>query len=357
MPDNTQPGIHSARPTINVGDQNDTALGEGLQRLEICETIQGLHRCEAVFANWGARGSHVDYLYFDRTKLEFGAAFKIIWVGDTIFEGRIMALEGSFPESGPPEITVLAEDRFQDLRMTRRTRSFTSVSDADVVQQIAGEHGLTANARLQGPTYKALVQVNQSDLAFLRDRARILDAELWMTGTTLNAQTRANRRGTPLELTHGHQLRSFIATADLATQRTTVTANGWDVSAKDALSHEADESVISSELNGDTSGVSILKSVLGDRKEALVHAVPLNSDETQAVAESYFKVCARRFVLGHGVAETQANLQVGTVVDLKNLGPLFTGKYYVVEVRHRFDSEQGIRTEFLAERAGLGKAA
>jgi uncharacterized protein len=355
MPDNTQPGIHSARPTINVAGQDDAALAEGLQRMKIIETIHGLHRCEAVFANWGPRNGGVDYLYFDRAKLEFGAAFKVIWTGDTIFEGRIMALEAAFPETAPPEITVLAEDRFQDLRMTRRTRSFADVTDADVFRQIAGDHGLTANVNLTGPSYKVLVQVNQSDLAFLRERARTLDAELWMDGANLNAKTRSDRRGNALELTHGHELRCFTALADLATQCTSVSANGWDVSAKDTLKHQADDSVIRSELNGDTSGVSILKSALGDRKEALAHAVPLNSSETQAIAESYFKVCARRFVVGRGVAETQSKLRVGAVVDLKNIGPLFSGKYYVVEVHHRFDSQKGLRTEFTAERAGIGR--
>jgi phage protein D len=357
MSDNTQPGIHSARPTINIAGQNDNGLSEGLQRLEIYETIQGLYRCEAVFANWGSRNGHVDYLYFDRSKLDFGVAFKAIWVGDTIFEGRIMAMEASFPEADAPQITVLAEDRFQDLRMTRRTRSFADMSDSDVVQQVASEHGLQASVNMSGPTHKALAQVNQSDLAFLRDCARSLDAELWMDGTTLNAETRASRRGSPLELTQGHELRSFVACADLASQRTTVSANGWDVAAKAALNFQADDSTISQELNGDTSGVSILKSAFGQRDEAISHTVPFTTDEAQNAAQSYFKACARRFVVGHGVAETQSELRVGAVVNLKNLGPLFSGQYYLVEVRHRFDSRMGIRTEFVGERAGLGSSS
>lgn len=356
MADNTQPGIHSARPTINVAGEDDAVLAASLQQLEIVETIQGLFRCEAVFANWGARNGGGDYLYFDRAKLEFGKALKVKLAADLLFDGRIMALEAAFPEAAPPELTVLVEDRFQDLRMARRTRTFSDVSDADVIRQIAGDHGLSPDVRVNGPSYKVLVQVNQSDLAFVRERARAIDAELWMDGATLHAVSRASRRNGSLELTHGHQLRSFTALADLATQRTSVSANGWDVAGKSALQHEASDSVISSELNGDTSGVSILKSALGERKEALAHTVPLNSQEAQAIAESYFKLCARRFVVGRGTAETQAKLRVGTVVDLKNLGSLFNGNYYVVEVRHRFDSEKGLRTEFTAERAGLGPA-
>jgi phage protein D len=152
------------------------------------------------------------------------------------------------------------------------------------------------------------------------------------------------------------ELQSFTATADLATQRSTVTANGWDVASKSALLHSADESVIRGELNGDVSGVSILTSALGERKEAIAHTVPFDTNEVEAVAESYFKSCARRFVIGRGAATTQAKLRVGALVDLKGLGPMFTGKYYVVEARHLFDSTHGLRTEFTAERAGLGQS-
>src|SRR5262249_3549230 len=140
-----------------------------------------------------------------------------------------------------------------------------------------------------------------------------------------------------------------------ACQRTSVAASGWDVAAKSGLTHEATDSIISGELNGDLSGSSILGSALGQRKEAIAHTVPLTSSETQAVAESYFKMNARRFLIGHGVAETDSKLRVGTYVNLQGLGPLFTGKYYLSEVRHRFDGSLGIRTEFTAERPGLGK--
>ena len=45
-----------------------------------------------------------------------------------------------------------------------------------------------------------LAQVNQSDLAFLRDLARREDAQIWVDGTTLKAATRAPRNGGTVEL-------------------------------------------------------------------------------------------------------------------------------------------------------------
>ena len=92
------------------------------------------------------------------------------------------------------------------------------------------------------------------------------------------------------------------------------------------------------------------------RKESLAHTVPLTSQSAQAEAETFFKLNARRFVVGRGIAEANSQLRVGSYVNLKGLGPLFSGKYYLSEVRQLFDLAHGIRTEFTAERPGIGSS-
>jgi phage protein D len=355
MSNDSETGFRATQPVINIGGQDDSSLGEGLISMLIRENTNGLYRCETVFGNWGETEGNLDFLYFDRRTLDFGKALKIKLGTDTFFDGRIMALEAQFADSIAPQINVLSEDRFQDLRMTRRTRSFADASDSDVINQIAGDHGLTPNVNVNGPTYKVLAQINQSDLAFMRERARAIDAELWMNGSTLNAKTHTDRGNGALQMIYGGKLHEFSVIADLAGQRTSVSVNGWDVSSKSSLQHESDDSIISGELNGDTSGPSILQSALGVRKESLVHTIPLTSQEAQSTADAYFKMSARRFVVGHGTAETDVDLRAGCKVNLTGLGPMFSGKYYVTEVRHMFDRRRGLRTEFTAERPGIGR--
>jgi hypothetical protein len=55
------------------------------------------------------------------------------------------------------------------------------------------------------------------------------------------------------------------------------------------------------------------------------------------------------------VADADARLHVGKRVTLKGLGPLFSGKYDVVEVSHRFDAAHGLWTDFVVERPWLGQ--
>lgn len=347
--------ISPARPSVSVGGRDDPALAAGLLSLEVIETVHGLYRCEAVFGNWGKTpGGDVGFLYFDRKVLEFGKPFMIKYGSDTLFAGRVMALEAVFPEGRSPEIVVLAEDRLQDLRMTRRTRTFLDASDADVVRQVAADHGLTPDVDVPGPKYRVIAQVNQSDLAFLRSRLRAVDAEVWVDGDTLGAHVRSSRKRGTATLNYQSELRSFRVTADLSGQRTSVTVGGWDVAAKAAASHESTDSVLGSELNGGDSGASVLAAAIGARRETLAHTVPMDAARAQAEADAYFRMAARRFVVGRGVAQPNAKVRVGATVELKRLGPLFSGKYYVSEARHVFDAE-GLHTEFTAERPGLGR--
>ena len=345
----------SATPTLNVGGDDKPDLSTQLLALLVSEDTLGLYRCEAEFGNWGSVNGRIGFRYFDRALLDFGKTFTVKFGDTVLFDGRVMALQAVFPDAAPPRIQVLADDRLQDLRMTRRTRTFADMSDADAMRAIASDHSLTPDIDASGPTHKVLAQVNQSDLGFLRERAHAIDAEVWVEGATLKVKKRASRDAGTVELTWQNQLRQFDVTADLAAQRTAVTVSGWDVSGKEAIKAEATSGAISAELGSDTSGVSILEGIAA-RKENLAHPVPVTSSEGQAAADAFFRMSARRFVTGRGVAETSSGLRVGSHVNLKELGPLFSGKYAVTAVRHRFDTQHGIRTEFEVERPGIGAA-
>ncbi len=349
-------GILASRPKIVLAGREDADLSQALLRMSVRETVQGLYRAELRFGNWGPKSKSIGFLYFDRKKLDFGKAVQVKLDDDQVFDGRISAIEAEFGEGKSPELCVLLEDRLQDLRMTRRTRTFNDVSDADVIRRVARDHSLQATVDLTGPTHKVLAQVNESDLAFIRARARAVEGELWIDGQQLYAKRRSARTGTPMKLKYGSELREFCALADLAHQRTTVTVGGWDVSGKRAISEKADDAAISSEVGGDSSGAKVLRAAFGERKESVAHTVPLTSDEARAHAEAWFRAISRKFLVGRGTAQPNGKLRVGAWVELDGLGSLFNGKYYLAEVQHTFDGACGLRSEFVAERPGLGQA-
>jgi uncharacterized protein len=359
MPENGKTGFYASRPVISVGGQVRPALGDSLlQSLLIEETTLGLFRCEARFVNWGPKDDAVDFLFFDRQLLDFGKDFAVeLGPPDgsrRVFAGRITGLEGQYPAQRAPELTVLAEDRFQDLRMERRTRAFEDVSDADVVRRVASQHGLTADVDLDGPTYRVLTQVNQSDLAFLRERVAAIDADLWVDGRTLHAQMRARRDAGRVDLAYGVNLREFSVLADLAHQRSSVHVCGWDVAAKQAIDVEAGEGAIAGELSGRRSGSAVLAQALAERHERIATAVPHTQPEARALADARYRTRARRFLRGTGITDGEPAIRAGTRVELAGVGALFDGGYVVTCVRHTFDLRHAYRTTFEVERPGIG---
>jgi phage protein D len=355
----TQTTYYPSRPNLRIDGDLQQALGEDLlQTLMVEETTLGLFRCEATFSNWGPKDNEVGFLLFDRQLLDFGKTLSVEFGpqedSGPVFAGRITGLEARYPPARPPEFLVLAEDRFQDLRMERRTRTFEDVTDEDVIRQIASQHGLTAEVDVDGPTYRVLAQVNQSDLAFLRERVAAIDAELWMDNRTLYAQARSRRDAGSVSFTYGQKLIEFSVLADLAHQRTSVRVSGWDVANKEALDMEVTESAVQAELNGGRSGSGVLAQALTERHERIVSAVPLSQDEAQKMAEARYRDRARSFVRGIGVADGSVQVRVGVTVELAGLGPFFDGPYYVTLARHTFTPCCGYQTTFEVERPAIG---
>jgi hypothetical protein len=360
MPDNgPSVTLFTARPTIRVDGNAQLQLGDqDLLSLLVEETTLGLFRCEANFRNWGSANGGVGFVYYDRNILDFGKAFSVEFgppgVSGPVFAGRIIGIEGHFPATQIPEIQILAEDRLQDFRMERHTRSFENVSDADVIRQIASKNGLTAQVDVDGPTYKVLVQLNQSDLAFLRERVAAVDAELWIDNRTLYAQARARRNAGAVTLSYGEDLLEFSVLADLAHQRSSVRVTGWSVADKAPIDAQADEGAISAELAGGRSGGAVLAQALTTHPDSVARAMPQTQPEAKAMAEARYRARARGFVRGVGTVDGNVKVRVGAKVSLTGLGPFFDGPYYVTRARHTFTLHDGFRTTFDAERPGIG---
>jgi uncharacterized protein len=344
--------MRPARPTIEIDGVRVDVLESALMSMELADSVEGMANATLTFGNWGGDATP-GFQNFDRRTLDFGKPIRIKLGDDQLFLGRISAIVADFPDGGPPTVGVLAEDRLQDLRMVRRTRTFEQKSLGDVARSIASDHGLTPKIDFSGTTQPVIAQVNQSDLALLHDLARREDAAVWIEDRDLHVDKL--RPAARVELRWAGSLREFHVEADLAGQRTALVASGWNVADKQGASDKAGDSAISGEMGSDTGGAAILKSAFGERVDTIAHALPRNGSEARAIAQASFRHMARGFVKGDGVAEAKAAIRVGATLAMTGLGPLFDGSYRTTSVLHRFDQMAGMRTEFSCERAGIGR--
>lgn len=349
--------VVSSRPEILVDGARKPELESGLISLSIRKTEGRIADCEAEFSNWGNRpDGSVGWTLFDGRILDFGKRLEFKLGDGSLFDGKILSIEGRFPLGAPPVLVVRADDGLQALRMVRRTRSFEQISDADLVRQIAADHGLSVDIDMPGPTHLVLVQSNQTDLAFVQERSRQCDSDLWFQDGTLHVRSRASRQTAGVELFLARNLLSFSATADLAHQRTELVVSGWDVEQKAAISERIGADALSRESSLGRTGVSVLQETFGDRADSANHGSPLDAQEAQGWGKARFLASARRFARGRGVAIADARLVPGSRIDIRGVGPLFEGEWDIAEIEHRFDGESGLRTEIVVERAWIGNA-
>jgi phage protein D len=293
--------------------------------------------------------------YLDGKTLDFGKRLQVSLgppgTEKIVFTGVISALEADFSEGDAPTIVVYAEDELMRLRLTQRSATYLKVTDADLLRTIASKHGLSAKPDVDGPTYDVVQQFNQSDLAFLRERARRIQAELWADDGALRLTTRDRRPGTTATLTRGGDLISLVARTDLSEQCTAVRAAGYDALSRESIDAEAPASTVNAEISGGRTGPQTLQRAFGDLPGRLIRDVPVAESEARAYARAEMLGRSRRFVRVRGVTSGTPQLVVGSQVTLSRCGKPFDGSgYYVTGFRHTYDLQKGMRTHFDAER-------
>jgi phage protein D len=355
----------SKAPRFYIEGANKEELLRDTVQLDVSEDIHGMRRAALLLTAIGPKTGQKSetLLYMDGAVIDFGKKLEVA-VGPpnaprTVFSGYISGIEACFEQGRDPQLRVFAEDKLMDLRMTRRMKTYEKVSDADLLQAIAKEHGLTAQADVDGPTHDMVQQWNQSDLAFLRERAQRLAAEIWLDDTVLHMATRDKRSGTAIKLIQGADLLSLEARADLAHQRSSVFSGGYDADKRDSIDEEGGSSLVDAEAKGGgKTGVSILKRAFGERKSFRLRDVPLDDAEARDLAKADMLRRARGFVTLRGVTNGTPDMMVGSSVKLERVGPMFEGGgYRVIEVMHGYSLAHGYRTEFMAERPDIGRTS
>ena len=359
----TEALFNATAPIFEIDGQVQGELARDILRLEISESTDGLKTLSARFLAHGPRtGESEALLYLDGAIFDFGKTLDVsLGPGEsarTVFQGAISGLELDLKEAREPEVVIFAEDPLMQLRMTRRMRTYENVTDAQIAKAIAAEHNLAVETDADGPTYDVVQQFNMSDLAFLRERAQLIQAEIWVQDDTLHFKTRDKRGATELTLVQGNHILDLQVRADLAHQRTAVKVSGYDAGLRREIEETSDADTIQAEVAGELTGPTILQRAFGERVSYRVRETPLVGEEAAAWARAEMLRRARRFVTVVGNTRGTPDLIVGSRLRLERVGQPFDGPgYYVTQVCHTYDLSQGFRTRFEAERGTLQEAA
>jgi phage protein D len=198
-------------------------------------------------------------------------------------------------------------------------------------------------------------QWEQSDLAFLRDRALRLAAELWVDADdVVHLAGRERRPGPEITLVQGNELIGLTARADISHQRARVELRGWDHQSVEAVSHVANGAEVSAEVASGRTGVQVAGQLFPGSIISRSRRDVLDQPMAEAFATAEMLRRARAFVTVDGTTSGTPDLVPGARLDLHRAGRPFEGTgYRVVHAHHSFDLTTGYRTRFRAERPSV----
>jgi phage protein D len=263
-----------------------------------------------------------------------------------LFDGEIVELESDFSPGGR-RVIVRAFDRLHRLARGRRVRSFNNVSDSDMINQIAGEVGLTPNVHATSVVYDYVLQDNITNLEFLRQRAALLGYLLYVRGKELHCEPLGTETGT-LSLTYGEQLREFHPRLSTVDQIDTASVGGWDPKQRQPVVGKASQGNGATSVGYADQGGSFTKKAFNVSAAILVADRPIrNQSVADMLAQASLDRRQGRFVEAEGTTAGAPGLVAGVSLQLTNLGTRFSGKYFVTNSTHTYSSESGYVTRFV----------
>jgi uncharacterized protein involved in type VI secretion and phage assembly len=333
----TSRGIAAVDVSVD-GSPLPEELTRRLVSVRVSSRLSAPAQCELAFATW--RGSAAEH---DRAPL--GAAVTVRVDGDTepLFDGEVTCFELVHDPDGHAQTRIRCYDKLHRLRKRQQLRVFEDVTAVGLAEELTSDLGIGVGADDEGPRWERVVQFRQRDFELLNEVANRAGLYPVLHGDELRLVT-LEGHGDAVELELGRNLLQARVEANLDRVSRSCTAFGWDTRTAEVIEETAGSARSGREiqLDPDPGDVGV------DGELMLVDQPGRSADEVAAVAQAALDAAAGRAVTISGVAEGDARLRAGGLIDVRGLADPVRGQYVLTEVVHTVDAT-GYLTTFDTE--------
>lgn len=323
--------------TLNIGGTTFDETDGLVTDVSVDATMDGADRFDLTMAS---RFDHEtsEFVDFDWDDVPVGEHVEIA-LGyqtpeelSTMFVGSITELGTDFPSGGAPTISVSGYGRYHELTTRVVTEQWKDQTDAEIVEEIAGEYGLEPDVKQTEDDASREVDYNneESDADYLEKLAeRNDDGEdhyrVYARRNELVFRPPAKDSEPVLELAYGESLDSFSPSFIDARTLDGIEVRHWDPEKKEEI-------------------VGTAGDVDGQRTRTVKRPVS-SQTEAEDIARRLLHEREDEQFQGSGETIGLPDLDVDQTVDLTGLGKRFSGTYYITDVTHTIDTN-GYRTSF-----------
>lgn len=338
-------------PTIKVdGTQVSDDFESMLARMEVRSAVNRAAVAELYFRD-------PYYTLVSKGTFKIGSELEVLLPDDgnvlkPVFEGEITGLGTRQPLERGAEARcyVAARSGSHRLAAAATYKAYLEQSRDDIVSEIAGRHGLTAECDPTGGPEPYLLQAG-TDHAFLTWLARGVGFEWFVSGKKLHFCKRDAEAGPTLKRSD-ETLASFSAVYEGIHLPSEITVYGWDAAQQADFNGTAGNllskpptAVLGSTAPLVTKGYDAAKGAFAT--PLLLGAPPaLDASQADAIAEGVAFDLISGGLQVEGLAAADPAIKAGGVVTVEEVGAALSGDYYVTEVVHLIEARREAFTIF-----------
>ncbi|MDQ0111001.1 phage late control D family protein [Paenibacillus harenae] len=264
-----------------------------------------------------------------------------------VFDGIITGYNVEYGASMNPKVIVIAMDRSFLMMKSSHSKVWTETKDSDVVRQIAGEYGLSADIDATTVMKKTIEQIGVSDYHFIRSLAIDNDRHFYVTASKLYFKNPKTSGEPIVSLQYGKNLRDFTLQVDASSQVAEVKVRGYDVDKMEPI--EASAKSVTKIGSSEKAGPSVAAQ-LSAKKVEIVYTQATSVDEATALAKAMLERLSRELVSGHGSCIGFPELMPGELIIFDGLGGTkLNHTARLTKVSHKLDAENGYVVYFETE--------
>jgi phage protein D/phage baseplate assembly protein gpV len=289
---------------------------------------------------------------FDQTTFTIGSRIEIAFAGQggeptPVTAGEVTAIAVEQGAGGRHELVLSGLDVTHRLVKGPKTRSFLQMTDADIVGQIADEHGFDADIDATGEVNDYVLQTSQSDYAFLKARAERIGFDVWVADNTLFFKEEPRASLPPPELRWGENLHKFKVRFSSSERCDEVTVRGWDPVGKVAIVGRATEGEVGTTARAAQEMTSAARDGFG-RVGRFAGQFPVTTQaEADALAQSLLLKASGDEVLARGECSGDPLVSAGATVRIACVGARLAGDYKITSVEHVYGAGSPYTTRFV----------
>jgi phage protein D len=344
----------------------DAATKGDVLEIKVTMDLKNLTGFDLTINNWDDRKfeehkfgfKYSDTDTFDvgnRIHVQMGYANRLL----SMARGVITSMTPRFSESGPPTLGVGGQDSLFKLRDRKPgpndIKRFVKKKDWEIAQIVAARNQLKFKATQEGETHDVVIQKDQDEAKFLKERASRIDFDCYIqvdpeTGEeTLffvkPTDGRDARRTRLYVFRWGESLINFTPKLSIADQVGSVTVRGWDPRSKKQISYTAGPQDLPPSSSDRASGPETAQERLNGKSDLVVDQPVTSAQEARDLAISLLRERAYEHITGSGQVIGLPDLRPQDMVELAGLGERFSGRYYIQRVEHTLGSS-GYQTKF-----------